>query len=90
MPAFATLRTLRNPTVTAVRAYADGNMHITLSATTLCAGSGSLTSLRVGGDGAARVHESALAAPLNERRVNIEYDDVRDGNFCNLVSIRIK
>jgi hypothetical protein len=88
MPAAATLRTT-TAEVTAVRAYATGNMHIFLSADTLGASPGSLRILRVGGDGADRVHATALEALVLGRTVDVEYDDQPAGYFCNLSFIRV-
>jgi hypothetical protein len=86
MPAAATLRAT-TVKVTAIRAYADGNMHIFLSDDTLCASPGSLKIVRVGGDGADRVHATALEALVLGRMVDVEYDDQPIGQFCNLTYI---
>jgi len=88
-PAAATLRTI-TAKVISVRTYADGDIHIILSANTLCAPPASSTVLRVGGDGADRVHATALKAFELGRTVNVEYEDQPNGSLCDLSFIRIR
>ena len=83
MPAAASLRT-STAKVTAVRAFADGNMHIFLSDDTLCASPGALRVVRAQGEGAGRVHATALEALVLGRTVDVQYDDQPIGQFCNL------
>jgi hypothetical protein len=89
-PASAAPQILPTAKVTAVRAYADGNVHVTLSQNTACSGVGKADILRVGGAGADRVFSAALAALLAGNEVEVEYDDVRSGAYCNLTALRIK
>jgi hypothetical protein len=89
-PASAALQVLPTAIVTEVRAYADGNVHVTLSVNTACSGVGRMNVLRVGGAGADRVLSAALAALLAGHEVEVEYDDARSGNYCNLSYLRIK
>jgi hypothetical protein len=88
MPASATVRRIRVK-IEGVRSFADGNEHLFLSANAICSGAGTDAVLRVGGDGLDRIHATALEAFLRQRTVEIQYDDQRTGNFCNLVSIHI-
>jgi hypothetical protein len=95
MPASAAVQMIEEAYVTAVRAYADGNVLIFLSVTAVCFGRGrndtfESTVLGVHGPGTDRVYTAALAALLGTKKVEIEYDDVRVGQYCPLVDLRIK
>jgi hypothetical protein len=87
MPAFAAPRRMTTE-ITSVRTFAEGNIHIFLKDETLSTGS-DLHILRVGGDGAALIHASALDAVASGRTVEVQYDDVPTGTYCNLSSLRI-
>jgi hypothetical protein len=88
MPAFAQPRDMTTHVVS-VRTYTDGNTHIGLSDNTLCAPGGRPDILRVGGEGTALIHAIALDALQSGRTVEVAYDDIRIGAYCNLVSLRI-
>jgi hypothetical protein len=90
MPASAGLQQISEANVTEVRAYAGGNAHITISVNTACSGTGRRDILRVSGPGTNLVYGTALAALLADKTVEVEYDDVRSGNYCTLSYLRIK
>ncbi len=82
IPATTKAARIDNINIVRVRAYADSNAHIDISQPISSACGGRLR--MPASDGQENIMKIALAALLSGKKVTIDSEDAKSGNFCNL------